>query len=211
MSRVPPVEVGHLRNVFSWWNLDHYPDVSHDVRTRRFLDDTQGRPESRRRPLNALIDLVNDKTVDVADKGEFISEEINQWFDDPADAVAWLEALVEELLAVRPVRRTTSVDGKAPSLLRTHRVRELLRKLKPDIGNLPAPIEAVRVLRQGWAGDLDGTAGDLLELMDSDHRDRDKADFVVDTVGHFFYSDLEAIEWAAEVARGVISRPRAVD
>jgi hypothetical protein len=81
-----------------------------------------------------------------------------------------------------------------------------LKKLRLEAG------QAVSVgasVHQAMAG-LGDRAQDFADLLhrfaESQISDRDKADYIISAVGPRFYSDLEAIEWAAAVARGVLDR-----
>ena len=211
MTRVSPLRIQDLLNVLLSWNLDAFPDESDEQRTQRFLDDTANTPEARRRQINALADLLADESIALEDKDDLVGEGVNRAFANQGDAVAWLADLVDGLTSQRPVERTTRTGGTRPSLIDTHEVRGVLGRFKPDVGSLPLPGDAARAFVRLRPGRADSFAHDLLMLMNSDHTDRDKADLIVATVGPFFYSDLEAIEWAAEMAMAIQNHPRVVE
>jgi hypothetical protein len=206
MKRVIPGDIKGIHTALSTWDPDHDPGMSQEQQTQGFWAYASSRPEAGRRQVNMLRGFLMDEATTDVDKQDFISDATNRRFADPGDAIAWLDVLVDELLAKRRVQRTTTTDGPVPSLMSIYRLRSLLSELKIRLDGLAEPTHAADVLID-WLGDRAGTyAENLLALMNSDHTDRDKADFVVEAAGPFFYSDLEAIEWAAAVARDVLDR-----
>lgn len=204
--RLTPLQQDDVLSSLSPWNPEHNPEMSQEEQTRWFLESTADRPGSRRFQVNAISDLLADEAASDDDKREFIIDATHRWFETPHEAVEWLSALVDDLQSVTRTVRTTTTDGVAPSLLATSRLRSALAGLKSRVEGLVEPTDAATVLIDWLGADADRDAGDLLALMNSDHSDRNKADFIAETIGPHFYSDLEAIEWAAAVARDVLDR-----
>lgn len=207
MTHLSPHRLLDLINVLTSWNPLAELGMTDEEQTRLVIDETADEPDSRRFYINVLSDLLGDPDIDIDDREELIGNGTERFVGEPGELSAWLQGQVDQLIAARPVERTTRSDGSKPRLVELNQLWWRLRKLRPEAGQEPSVENGVNQAVAAFGDHSRDFADLLLRFAGSSISDRDKADYVVSAVGSgFFYSDLEAIEWAAALAREIAAR-----